>query len=272
MYWNVMFCNGNLAFIFKCIVPVAASYLFSSYEIKLPTSNYFFLSDDFKNDYFMLIFFYQSFGIYGLMVYDISIHTFVNGFLSFAITQLKILNYKFSTFKSERDSKFNKYEIERINMMKLKQMLKHYDNILKYCKGIQDIFNVTLFVQYIMSSLVICFVCCGLLLPLTKEQYAFVFAYLFGMVIQIFAPSFLGTLITYQNQELVFAAYNSDWFARSESFKRSIKIFMVRTNTPVVIDGLKLFPLSLETFTSIMKTAYSFMTLVRNMQNESNIP
>nr|AXY83455.1 putative odorant receptor 34 [Conopomorpha sinensis] len=41
---------------------------------------------------------------------------------------------------------------------------------------------------------------------------------------------------------------------------------MVRANNPVVMMGWKIFPLSLDTFTGIMKTAYSFFTLVRNVQ------
>lgn len=57
--------------------------------------------------------------------------------------------------------------------------------------------------------------------------------------------------IPLQSMELVFAAYNTEWIPRSESFKRSIRIFVERANIPIQMLGLKMFPLSLTTFTSV---------------------
>ncbi|XP_045528010.1 odorant receptor 7a-like isoform X3 [Pieris brassicae] len=91
--------------------------------------------------------------------------------------------------------------------------------------------------------------------------------YAFVMILQIFVPAYLGTQLRYRSQDLVNAAYCSEWIARSESFKRSLKLFMLRANTPIVFSGCGLFPLTLDTFTSIMKTAYSFFTVVRNVQS-----
>ncbi|XP_022117339.2 odorant receptor 2a-like [Pieris rapae] len=92
-------------------------------------------------------------------------------------------------------------------------------------------------------------------------------SYAFVVTLEIFTPSYLGTQLRYKSQDLVHAAYSSKWIARTESFKRSLKIFMLRTNTPIVFSGCGLFPLTLDTFTSIMKSAYSFFTIVRNFQN-----
>ncbi|CAB3239814.1 unnamed protein product [Arctia plantaginis] len=79
-------------------------------------------------------------------------------------------------------------------------------------------------------------------------------------------PGYLGTQLVHESQELIFAAYDSEWIPRSEPFKRSLRLFMERSKTPIMITGLKMFSLSLTTFTSIMKTAYSLFALIRNFQ------
>ncbi|XP_023953126.2 odorant receptor Or2-like [Bicyclus anynana] len=267
LYRNILLVMGHFAYAFNSVVPIIANLVIPSYVIKLPTSNYYFLGEDTKNDYFAFIFGYQAFGIYGLMMSDISVDTFINGCLFFAISQTKVLYYNLSNLKPDKSLKLSRESKEYVQIKKLNESLRHYECILKYCAEFQTIINVTLFIQYTMGAMIICVLLCGLLLPLTSEEYTFMVTYLSAMIMQIFVPGWLGTQLTYQSQELVFAAYNSDWIPRKAPFKRSIKIFVERANTPIVLVGLKMFPLSLETFTSIMKTAYSFMTLVRNIQD-----
>ncbi|XP_039755493.1 uncharacterized protein LOC120630353 [Pararge aegeria] len=267
LYRNILMVVGHFAYSFNSVIPIIANQLIPSYVIKFPTSNYYFFKEETKKDYFAIIFGYQAFGIYGLMMSDISVDTFINGCLFFGISQIKVLNYKLRNLKCDESLTLSRNLKEHVQIMKLNECLRHYDRILKYCSEFQIIINFTLFIQYAMGAMIICVLLCGLLLPLTSEEYTFMVTYLSAMVLQIFVPGWLGTQISYESQELVFAAYNSDWIPRTERFKRSIKIFVERANTPIVMVGLKMFPLSLETFVSIMKTAYSFMTLVRNVQD-----
>ncbi|XP_046977843.1 odorant receptor 49b-like [Vanessa cardui] len=269
MYWKGLVGLGNFAYTLNSVVPIIANLAITSYQLQLPTFNYYFLSDSIKKEYFGFLYAYEFFSIYGIMMYDVTTDSFINGMLFFSITQMKILNNKFRNLKTEINSKLSRDEQERIHVTKLKECLRHYDSILTYCSDVQSIINFIMFVKFGLGSLLICVLLCGLLLPQTMESIMFMLFYSMAMVLQIFVPCWLGTQLTYQSQELVFAAYNSDWIPRTEPFKRSVKVFMERAKTPVVIIGFKLFPLSLETFTSIMKTAYSFVTLVRNFQEEA---
>ncbi|KAI8431926.1 hypothetical protein MSG28_004467, partial [Choristoneura fumiferana] len=95
------------------------------------------------------------------------------------------------------------------------------------------------------------------------ETFIFMVGYFFVMNLQVFVPSWLGTQLRFESQELMVAAYKSDWIPRSKSYRQSIKLFLERAKHPVVITGLKIFPLSLATYISVMKMAYSCFTLVR---------
>ncbi|VVC91016.1 unnamed protein product [Leptidea sinapis] len=59
-------------------------------------------------------------------------------------------------------------------------------------------------------------------------------------------------------------------FTLSRRFKGSLRLFVERANRPLSITGWKMFPLSLNTFSSIMNSSYSFFTLLRHMQSRQS--
>ncbi|XP_075970200.1 odorant receptor 2a-like [Anticarsia gemmatalis] len=266
--WRFYALSSNIAYSSQVFVPILLD-LIRKTESELPICKYYFLSDEDRRSYYIYWFIYQSFGMYGHMMYNVTIDSFIAGLLLISIAQMRLLNTKLSNFKlSVEETKLSKDLQDKISITRLNNFLKHYDVILKYNKVIQEILSVTTFFQFSVASIIICVVMCGLLLPSSTETFIFLVMYLFTMTMQIFVPGLLGTHLTYESQELVFAAYNSEWIPRSESFKRSLRLFMERAKTPIMITGLNMFPLSLLTFTSIMKTAYSFFTLIRNFQEQ----
>lgn len=130
-YRNALFLVGHFAFTFNSVIPIIAKLTIPTYEIKFPTSNYYFLSEDTKGHYFALIFGYQAFGIYGLMLSDISVDNFINGCLFFTIGQIKVLNHTLSNLKPTKNLKVSRKIKERHQIMQLNKCLRHYDYILK---------------------------------------------------------------------------------------------------------------------------------------------
>lgn len=155
---------------------------------------------------------------------------------------------------------------DKIQIIRINKLLRHYEVILNYCDAIQNVFSATFFFQFSFGAMTTCVTMCSLLMPATMEYRIFLVIYLLSMAGQILVPSLLGTLLTHESAELVTAAYNTEWIGRSESFKKSLMLFRQRAATPITITGLKMFPLSLVSFIAIMKTTYSFFTLIRTAQ------
>ncbi|CAH4030987.1 unnamed protein product [Pieris brassicae] len=154
--------------------------------------------------------FTSAVGIYGHMMYNINIDSLIAGLILKVIAQVRIVDQELRNLKSN--------SVEEEQLVKLNKCLRHYEKPKTF--------------GALMSML------------LYMSPYAFV------MILQIFVPAYLGTQLRYRSQDLVNAAYCSEWIARSESFKRSLKLFMLRANTPIVFSGCGLFPLTLDTFTS----------------------
>nr|WCC57550.1 odorant receptor 30.1 [Papilio memnon] len=267
LYWKIYALISNFAYFSQILLPLVLYFIFNT-TLELPICKYFFLNDHYIQKYFIYLFIYQSVGMYGHMSYNVNIDTLISGFIFMAITQLRVLNYKLKHFKISKKKLRNC--TQSMELLELKRLLKHYDGILSYCSKIQQILSMSLFVQFGMASAVICAILCGMLLQTSRESLIFMISYLFAMTLQIFVPAYLGSILSNESQELVFAAYCAEWMPRTKPFKNSINIFLTRANRKITITALKMFPLSLDTFTWIMKTAYSLLTVIRNIQNQQN--
>uniref|UniRef100_A0AAU6NDM6 Odorant receptor n=1 Tax=Mythimna loreyi TaxID=667449 RepID=A0AAU6NDM6_9NEOP len=268
--WKMYSILSNIVYVFDVVVPIFLN-LVRGTRPKLPVSNYYFLSDEQRESGFLFwfIYWYQGIGIYGHMMYNVSIDSLIAGLLVIAIAQLKVLNHNLRNLKLSEEENKLPYEIQdKIQIRRLNKSLIHYEVILNFCDTVQNMLSVTLFVQFGVSTLIICVVMCGLVLPSSIEFKAFLVMFLFTMTLRIFVPGFLGTQLSHESEELVTSTYNSEWIPRSESFKRSLKLLRERAAFPIVITGLQMFPLSLLTFVSIMKTAYSFYTLIKTVQEQ----
>nr|NP_001166619.1 olfactory receptor 61 [Bombyx mori]BAH66355.1 olfactory receptor [Bombyx mori] len=267
IYWRIVAVTSNLSCFMQVVGPLIKMLIWKS-ELGLPVCKYYFMSDEFRNKYFVIWYIYQSFGIYNQMVNNLNLDTFNCGMLWMAVGQLQILKTKFVNFKlNDIENSLDLKTRDDMQTERLRKYLTHYEIILKYCATVQDILNITIFVQLGMSSIVICVGLCGFVaMPSNTETAIFMSSYLITMTMQIFVPSWMGTQISFECGELMSAAYCCEWIPRSKLFKRSLILFVERAKTPVRITGLKIFTLSLDTFTSIMKTTYSFFTLIRQLQ------
>nr|AST36252.1 putative odorant receptor OR12 [Hedya nubiferana] len=257
---------SNFTYLSQVLFPVIGFIIFGN-TLDLPICKYYFLSDETRNDYFTLIFIYQSFGMYGHMMYNVNIDTMIAGFMVLAIGQVKVLCHDLENLKTEKSHRGDDGMLDFKQQQKLRKILNHYALLLEYCEAFQEVISGTMFVQFGIGSGIICVIMCGLLLPSTVETFMFMVGYFVAMNLQIFVPAWLGTQLSYESQELMVAAYKSEWLPRSERYKTSIKLFVERAKHPVVITGLKIFPLSLATYISIMKTAYSCFALLRIIQD-----
>ncbi|XP_050670654.1 odorant receptor 59a-like [Leptidea sinapis] len=267
LYWIIYTMLAHIAYVLRMFIPLFSHVIFNT-TLELPICSFSFLDLETLNHYFAILYFYQTACIYSHMFLNTNSDTLIAGLILMAIVNVKVLQHELQSLRVDKKwIKMNKSFQDALQISKLRRTLEHYEEILKYCYMLQEILSVTMFFQFTIASGLICVLLCCLLLSSSIQTLIF-FATLFcAMVLQIFVPAYLGTELSYQSEELVSAAYSSEWIPRCESFKRSLKLFMERAKTNIMLTGGKLFPLTLDTSVAIVKTAYSFFALIRNFQD-----
>ncbi|XP_013175755.1 PREDICTED: odorant receptor 46a, isoform A-like [Papilio xuthus] len=274
VYWKIVAVvsfTSNLSHIISFFI----THVVLEKSAEFPICSYNFLPMEIKERFIYPLYLYQSIGIHFHMLANLNIDTFFLGLMILVIAQLDILKDKLScltdtskNISGERN--FDREQYEKNVIINFNQAIVHHDELCKFCSLIQDTFNITLLLQFGMASSIICVCLFRFTLPAAKEYYIFLATYMFIMVIQIMVPCWFGTRIMEKSCLLSRAVYSCNWTSRSRRFKSSLRLFVERTNRPISITGGKMFTLSLVTFSSIMNSAYSFFTLLRNVQAREN--
>lgn len=71
-------------------------------------------------------------------------------------------------------------------------------------------------------------------------------------IFDIFLTMYFGNLITLKSEDLNWSLYQSNWPQQSLKFRRIAMILFERLRNPTIILVGKLFPLSLDTFSSVI--------------------
>ncbi|NP_001292455.1 uncharacterized protein LOC105387430 [Plutella xylostella] len=260
--FKVYFWLCNAGFACNSIVPFISFLIFRT-KLYLPVCNYYFLSDETRDHYFWYILTYQTYCVYNHMMYNISIDTFMSGLILMGLAQFRALNDSLKNIKCVSKNKITDEAEERRLRTELVKCLKHYDYLREYCSLIEEIYDPAMFVQISVGAASNCVILASLLLSMSSNDKSFIVLYGSVMALEILMPGYLGSQLTYESEELVRSVYECDWIERPESFKRILKLLVERAKQPIILTTWYIVPLSLNTFISIMKTAYSSFTILR---------
>ncbi|XP_046833014.1 uncharacterized protein LOC124430467 [Vespa crabro] len=115
-----------------------------------------------------------------------------------------------------------------------------------------------MFIQFFGSTMTVSFTLYQLTkISSTSVEYAKMSLYMYCMLIQIYLYCWYGNLVTLKSEEIVYQMFDTNLMELSNDIKKSLLIMMYRTTRPIVIIVMNLFPLNIESFLSILKTAYT---------------
>lgn len=71
------------------------------------------------------------------------------------------------------------------------------------------------------------------------------------MFLEIFIPSYFGSVVFKKGQEISYAVFQSNWIELDHDIKKSLHILLIRSMEPVQIRSAKTFDLNLSTLLKV---------------------
>nr|XP_029727657.1 putative odorant receptor 83c [Aedes albopictus] len=141
---------------------------------------------------------------------------------------------------------------------KVTEICVMHREIIKYEEDLDECYHTTVFIQ-VMSS-VSCLSMALFVVYMTRDWTRVMF--LGATFFQLLEFCTLGTALTLKNDQARIALYNTKWYLLSISDQQRLKFVLHRSQNAVemTIGGLAL--LNMETFVAIMKTIYSYFTML----------
>ncbi|XP_067205190.1 odorant receptor 9a-like isoform X1 [Linepithema humile] len=262
------FCLMGFACIFIIVLPIFGFSMRLTPNITdpgrpMPIQTYY-IYDVTKRPQYELTFIVQA--VY--IVLAIMSYTGIDNFLSLLVFhisgQLNILNRRLSYL----DKYINTYDALKCCVAKHMRLLRH--NILFYrtIAIIEDTYNITLLALFLYFALYFAF--CGFRIinlfdkgnDMSIIHLIYFFACIVNAIVHMCLYCALGELLVGQCNEVYYAGYNNKWYSMDPKITKDLLIFLIRGNKPVYLTAGKIFPMTMATFCSLIKTSVGYISVL----------
>ncbi|XP_076258677.1 odorant receptor 10-like isoform X2 [Rhynchophorus ferrugineus] len=198
------------------------------------------------------------FALIGGIYYMTSLCLF-SSLMIFVSAKLDMLTKSFRNYDSSVQTEGDETETKAW----LRTIIKKHQFVINYVEGINNAICYLLLAEFILNSVHLASVMVQILLySSTLTDYVFWSSYSVLVITQLFTMTWHANEIQLKSLGIADALYESKWYDRKTSVKRTIMIVMMRSQKPIYIQIGTLFPMTLSCALTTIKAAYSYVTLI----------
>ncbi|XP_068625376.1 odorant receptor 4-like [Battus philenor] len=157
--------------------------------------------------------------------------------------------------------------IEEVYRKNIADVVIRHQTLTKLCEDIENEFSFSLFVNFLNSSILICFsgYCCMFVEKWYDLNYKL---FLSTTVVQIGVLCWYGQKLIDSSESISEAVYCCGWYNVPQRIKSSLLIILIRAQRPIYVTTYGFSIVSLESFSAILKTASSYLMLLKSLFEE----
>nr|AQN78478.1 olfactory receptor 76 [Meteorus pulchricornis] len=199
---------------------------------------------------------------------NVACDSLVSGVMYRASAQFKILQIRLRDLTKPVASHETKDDdVKQWETKKMMELVEEHLEIIQIISKLNDIFGFVIFMQYCVSSTVLC-VTVFVFAQVTKfDGYAaMMITYTGCLYFQVYLLCSAGSEMAYQSSKFASHVYASDWDRLQISTQKSLLLMMMRSHKPLKFTSFNIIELSIDSFSQIVKFSYSAYNVLAHGQ------
>lgn len=245
--FNVIYYSVALSCLaFAYITPLLAG------DRIFPFPSYYPVDWEHNNLLYGLLYSFQVLGITSTCFVNASCDTVMSTLMCVLGFLYEILGKKLENLGKETSEKNS--DGDNVESEKLKKCMEFHKRILNCTTELESLFSLVVFIQFSISSSVICVTAYQLSIFSPTEnltKFCISFFYIITLMVQLALPCYYGNEIIIKSDRMTRKIFSSQWVGGSRQFRKIMVIFMERLKRPAKITAGRLFGLSLQSFSSV---------------------
>ncbi|XP_072753281.1 putative odorant receptor 85d [Anoplolepis gracilipes] len=146
----------------------------------------------------------------------------------------------------------------------LHDCILQHNRIFDLAFTINEKFRYTITIQFIVSTLVVCFN----LYQLTRTvnvKYIQLTLYMCSMLTQIFFYCWYGNEVKIKSRQLVHNIFEIEWYMLDQNVKKALLMIMKRSTMPIEFTSAYIISMNLDSFVGLLKTSYSAYNILQQV-------
>ncbi|XP_037926494.1 odorant receptor 49b-like [Hermetia illucens] len=185
----------------------------------------------------------------------ISFTSIVVGYMMFGTVAAQYLQHRLRKLREPGDT-------DRMVMMKIVWCVQYHRRLIRYTSQLNDLVTYVSFLEFVTFVATICALLFALNIVTTFQQMFIVSTYIFMRVIQIFTMYWHANELSDQSTKVAIAAYDSPWVDFNVPARKALVFIILVAQKPLSIMVGNIYPMTMQTFQSILNAAYSFFTIL----------
>ncbi|XP_033324226.1 odorant receptor 13a isoform X2 [Megalopta genalis] len=239
---------------FMCI-PLLEIYVAGNEKI-LPFRGYFFINHTVSPIFEFFYLFNVTAGGFG--------GSMIAGATSFNLIVIMHGSAKFAVLRKRLEA-INGKDPDSSSVMR--ECIIRHQKAIEFADALERIINVLALGQFVISTGLICFA--GFQITSMMEDKGRLMKYstfLNSAILELFMFSFSGDGLIEESESVGLSAYNSGWM--KSRYCPRLMIMMMRSMVPSKITAAKFYSMSLESFSTVLSTSFSYFTVLTATKEE----
>ncbi|XP_076678497.1 odorant receptor 10-like isoform X2 [Andrena cerasifolii] len=230
-----------------------------------------------ETPYYELIYFVQVLSLYHICISFFSCDNFLCLMSLHIATQFRILQYRLQNLtdlkalkmQDETSDKALLYYAEQCHET-FKQCVRDHQALIIYCYTLETVFTEMALGQVLTSSALMCLQAYQLTQSGARIIRRMIYICFFmASLTQLLMFTYSCDHIIEESTNVGTAAYTGPWThlpmnKYSKMLRNNMLVIMLRSKVPCCVTACGFFPVRLETYTTVLSTAMSYFTLLRN--------
>ncbi|PSN50590.1 Odorant receptor 55a [Blattella germanica] len=150
----------------------------------------------------------------------------------------------------------------------LMDCIRHHQSLIEFAARVEDLWKTYFFAQFLTASFLICFLGYKSMTMDMDVNLLKNMGYLGSVIFQLALQCLFGSNLMTESSAVYDAVYSSDWYNQSNKYKFCSRMMIMRAQKPVQIRAGRFGIMSLPLFASMMRSSYSYLALLKQMQEE----
>nr|AID61203.1 odorant receptor [Calliphora stygia] len=149
--------------------------------------------------------------------------------------------------------------------------VKDHQDLLRLLDTISPVISITIFIQFMVTAIILGTTLINIMIFADFSAQIASVSYFLAVLVQTSPCCYQATCLMEDNEQLSLAIFHCEWFDKDIRFRKMMIFFMMRSQTPMTLTAMKLFPITLNTSLGIAKFSFSLYTLIKEMDFGQNL-
>uniref|UniRef100_A0A336KNW4 Odorant receptor n=1 Tax=Culicoides sonorensis TaxID=179676 RepID=A0A336KNW4_CULSO len=150
---------------------------------------------------------------------------------------------------------------------KLIEIIKDHEIAIESVNRFENAIKIVLLTTFVMNSFIICFFIFAFLKLLQDSIINFIIFVGFALALHLnlLTLSYFGQKLMDESIAIGNSAWNIAWYDQDIEFQQLVKLIIMRSQKPIGLTAAGFYHISLESYSNVLKTAYSYFTLMHSV-------